>query len=341
MSPLATPLLCAGSSATCRSSNSGGRFSKPTGSSWRMDETAVSVRGRWHYLYRAVDRDGKSVHSLLCEDRTVGSAQEFFRQAVRAAGSGWPEKINLDGNAASHRGLRLLGDEDPRWQTVMIRARRYLNNIVEQDHRAIKQRCASMLGFKSFGTAAITFSGIELAHRIRKRQFAVHYERNGRAVSLKVLWEQALSDQNQPKPVENTVLPLTHQNSNRYPHPRGGGSRNANGAARYPRKLSFGQSLYLLIMPKGSRYWRYRYRFQGREKMISLGCYPDVPTASAWARHRLARQLVAQGVVQLVSERNCVKSLPNWIVNLSRADFSIQRASSFKSRLQSTIALPT
>lgn len=122
------------------------RFSRPTNSSWRMDETAVSVRGQWHYLYRAVDRNGKSIHSLLCVDRTIGSAQEFFRQAVRASGSRWPEKVNLDGNAASHCGLRLLGEEDPRWQSVTVRARRYLNNIVEQDHRAIKRRCASMLG---------------------------------------------------------------------------------------------------------------------------------------------------------------------------------------------------
>lgn len=98
------------------------RFAEPTHSSWRMDETAVSVRGRWNYLYRAVDREGKSVHSLLCEDRTVESAQEFFRQAVRATGSGWPEKINLDGNAASHRGLRLLAEEDSRWGSVKVRA---------------------------------------------------------------------------------------------------------------------------------------------------------------------------------------------------------------------------
>ena len=146
------------------------RFSKPTSPSWRMDETAVSVRGRLNYLYRAVDRNGKSIHSLLCKDRTIGSAQEFFRQAVKVSGSPWPQKINLDGNTATHLALRLLGEENSRWQSVTVRARRYLNNIVEQDHRAIKRRCRSMLGLKSFRTAAATFSGIELAHRIRKRR---------------------------------------------------------------------------------------------------------------------------------------------------------------------------
>ncbi len=146
------------------------RFARSPGSSWRMDETAVAVRGGRHYLYRAVDRRGKSVASLLCNDRSMEAAQAFFRAAVSQGGVPWPHKINVDGNSATHRGLRLLGDEDRRWQGVNVRTRRYLNNVVEQDHRAIKQRCAPMLGLKSFSSAAITLAGIELAHRIRKRR---------------------------------------------------------------------------------------------------------------------------------------------------------------------------
>src|SRR5688572_2380336 len=107
------------------------RFARPVSLSWRMDETAVSVRGGRHYLYRAVDRSGKSVHSLLCRDRGLESAQAFFRNAVDST-QAWPAKINVDGNAATHRGLRLLGDEDRRWRSVKIRARRYLNNLIEQ-----------------------------------------------------------------------------------------------------------------------------------------------------------------------------------------------------------------
>jgi transposase-like protein len=98
------------------------RFAQPINSSWRMDETAVSVRGGRHYLYRAVDRYGKSVHPLLCRDRSLESAQAFFREAVAAEGASWPTKINLDGNAATHRALRMIGDEDSRWQSVEIRA---------------------------------------------------------------------------------------------------------------------------------------------------------------------------------------------------------------------------
>ena len=135
------------------------RFSRPVDPSWRMDETAVSVRGGRHYLYRAVDRHGKSVDSVLRGDRSMEAAQVFFRNAVASQWSpGWPSKVNLDGNAASHRALRLLGQEDPRWKAVIVRDRRYLNNIVEQDHRAIKRRCASMLGFKSLRTAAVTLA---------------------------------------------------------------------------------------------------------------------------------------------------------------------------------------
>jgi transposase-like protein len=92
------------------------RLARPTNASWRMDETAVSVRGGLHYLYRAVDKHGKSVGSLLRADRGMDAAQEFFRKAVSANRSRWPRKVNLDGNAASHRALRLLGNEDSRWK---------------------------------------------------------------------------------------------------------------------------------------------------------------------------------------------------------------------------------
>jgi hypothetical protein len=94
-----------------------------------------------------------------------------------------------------------------------VHARRYLNNIVEQDHRAIKQRCASMLGLKSFATAAVTLSGIELAHRVRKGQFTIDYERDGEALSLKELWDQAISVTSTSEVLEIGHHPLTRQTS--------------------------------------------------------------------------------------------------------------------------------
>jgi putative transposase len=87
--------------------------------------------------------------------------------------------VTLDGYPPSHQALMLFRREDPKWKYVLVRSCQYLNNIIEQDHRAIKRRCAWMTGFKSDRTAAITLSGIELAHRIRKRQFSLVPAVNG------------------------------------------------------------------------------------------------------------------------------------------------------------------
>jgi transposase-like protein len=168
------------------------RYNRPVQPSWRIDETAVPVRGGRHYLYRAVDKCGKTVGSLLCADRSMFSAEEFLRNTV-ARQQSWPLKINLDGNAASHRALRLLRSQDSRWRSVVVRCRRYLNNIVEQDHRAIKRRCAPMLELKSFRTASITLAGIELAHSIRIRQFSIFDGSQRNYPSPKRIWEQALA----------------------------------------------------------------------------------------------------------------------------------------------------
>jgi transposase-like protein len=156
-----------------------------------MDETSVSVRGGARYLYRAVDKYGKTVDSLLCADRSESSARAFFAKALETHNPRWPRKLNLDGNTASHRALRLLRQENPGW-AVVVRSRRYLNNIVEQDHRAIKRRCAPMLALKSFRTAAVTLAGVELAHRIRKRQFSFGLRGPRRFSSLKHLWAYGL-----------------------------------------------------------------------------------------------------------------------------------------------------
>ena len=168
------------------------RYARPVHSSWRMDETAVSVRGGAHYLYRAVDKHGKTVDSLLCADRSELAVRAFLSKALKTHQPRWPRKVNLDGNAASHRALRLLRQENPRWQSVVVRSRRYLNNIVEQDHRAIKRRCAPMLALKSFRTAVVTLAGVELAHRIRKRQFSFGRSGPRRFSSLMHLWARAL-----------------------------------------------------------------------------------------------------------------------------------------------------
>jgi transposase-like protein len=125
------------------------RFARPVGRSWRVDETYISIHGRWHYLCRAVDKQGKTVDFLLRRDRGIAAAEAFFRKALASHPCG-PRKVTLDGHVPSRRALWRLRGEHRIWRNVEVRTCKYLNNIVEQEHRAIKRRCASMMGFKSF-----------------------------------------------------------------------------------------------------------------------------------------------------------------------------------------------
>src|SRR2546427_2716591 len=115
--------------------------------SWRCDETYIKVKGRWTYLYRAVDKYGQTVDFLLSERRDVAAAKRFFRKAIRQNGT--PRVITLDAYAASHRAVRELKSEGSLPRRVRLRSNKYLNNVVEQDHRRVKQRTGPMLGFKS------------------------------------------------------------------------------------------------------------------------------------------------------------------------------------------------
>ena len=169
------------------------RYARRIGSSWRVDETYLCIQGKWHYLYRAVVKQGKTVDFLLRPDRGIAAARAFFRKALATNPTRWPRKVTLDGHVPSHCALRLLRWENPKWKYVEVRSCKHLNNIVEQDHRAIKRRCASMAGFKSFENAAITIAGNELAHRIHKRQFSFGVGRPRRERSLKALWSRALA----------------------------------------------------------------------------------------------------------------------------------------------------
>jgi transposase-like protein len=139
------------------------------GGSWRVDETYVKIKGRWTYLYRAVDKQGKTVDFFLRAKRDVAAAKAFFRRAFKSQGR-LPRAITLDGYQASHRAAREILGEHHRGKRT-IRSSKYLNNLIEQDHRSIKLRLGPMLGLKRFRSASITIAGIELMHRIRKGQF--------------------------------------------------------------------------------------------------------------------------------------------------------------------------
>ncbi len=139
---------------------------RSVGRSWRMDETYIRVKGQWKYLYRAVDKAGHTVDFLLTTKRDRRAAARFLRKAIDQCGT--PQKITIDKSGANTAAIEDYNTDNE--ASIELRQTKYLNNIVEQDHRAIKRITRPMLGFKSFWSAAVTLAGIELMHMIRKGQ---------------------------------------------------------------------------------------------------------------------------------------------------------------------------
>ncbi|EIF32984.1 LOW QUALITY PROTEIN: transposase [Burkholderia sp. Ch1-1] len=140
------------------------KHKRPVGKSWRMDETYVKVVGQWKYLYRAVDKAGNTVDFLLRAHRDKAAARRYFAKAIDRNGT--PETVTMDKSGANLVALQAINAE--RETPIKVRQVKYLNNIVEQDHRAIKRRTRPMMGFKDFRCARIILSGIETMHMIRK-----------------------------------------------------------------------------------------------------------------------------------------------------------------------------
>ncbi|MBY0594990.1 IS6 family transposase [Bacillus bingmayongensis] len=146
------------------------RHLKPTNDSWRVDEAYIKVKGQWIYLYRAVDSEGNTIDFYLSETRDTKAAKRFFKKALRSFHISKPRVITVDKNPAYPLAIQELKEEKRIPEGVQIRQCKYLNNIVEQDHRFIKKRVRSMLGLKSFRTATLILRGIEAMHMMTKRQ---------------------------------------------------------------------------------------------------------------------------------------------------------------------------
>ncbi|MGF6638537.1 transposase-like protein [Paraburkholderia sp. MM6662-R1] len=127
--------------------------------SWRVDETYIKVKGQWKYLYRAVKKAGNTIDFLLRAHRDKTAARRYFEKSM--ALNGEPETVTIDKSGANMAALQAINAE--RETPIKIRQTKYLNNIIEQDHRAIKRRTRSMLGFKNFRCARILLGGIEVA----------------------------------------------------------------------------------------------------------------------------------------------------------------------------------
>lgn len=163
--------------------------------SWRLDETYIKVKGEWCYLYRILDKDGDTINFHFSKSRDHKAAIACVRGAIRIAGF-VPDKINSDGSAANELAVKIINRElisqkhranpefcGPMKPIINYTKVKYCNNILEQDHRRIKRITDPMMGFKDFGSATNTITGIEAIAMLRKNQSAFS-ELNGRVLSI-------------------------------------------------------------------------------------------------------------------------------------------------------------
>ena len=146
------------------------RHLKPTNKSWRVDETHVRVKGRWCYLYRAIDSAGATIDFLLSAPRNADAAKRLFRKALSGPSHRQPRVINTDLAPTYGSAIPDIKKEGLLRHRCRHRPVQYLNNILEQDHRAIKRRVNAKQGFREFEAARRTVQGYEAMHMIRKGQ---------------------------------------------------------------------------------------------------------------------------------------------------------------------------
>lgn len=143
---------------------------KLTNDSWRVDETYILVKEKQKYLYRAVDSEGNTLDFLLTAKRDAKAAKRFFRKTLKAIHTSTPRVITVDKNPAYPKAIKELKAAKKLPKEVKLRQSKYLNNIVEQDHRGIKRLVKPGMGFGSFNTARRTIRGYEIINMMRKGQ---------------------------------------------------------------------------------------------------------------------------------------------------------------------------
>ncbi|MBO1910730.1 IS6 family transposase [Microvirga sp. 3-52] len=136
--------------------------------SWRVDETYVRVGGRWKYLFRAVDKFGQLIASILAERRDTGAAYRFLRKALKMMSDHPPRSITTDRLASYPKAIRRLQSEGLLPKDVEHRTSKYLNNIIEADHGALKRLIRPTRGFQRMKTASATTGGFEVLRMIRR-----------------------------------------------------------------------------------------------------------------------------------------------------------------------------
>jgi IS6 family transposase len=163
----------------------------PTTDSWQVDETYIKLKGRWVYLYRAVDSRGQTIDFRLSARRDARAAKCFFRKALAHPNTANPRTITVDKNAAYPKAVAEMKKDRQLWRFSKLRQVKYLNNIVEQDHRRIKRLVRPGLGFNRFRTAWRTLVGYETLAMMRKGQVK---EIDGKDIVAQAAFVNALFD---------------------------------------------------------------------------------------------------------------------------------------------------
>ena len=166
---------------------------RPSNGSWRVDETYIRVKGRWTYLYRAVDSRGQTIDFLLSAKRDAAAAKRFFRKALGQPHTASPRTITVDKNPAYPCAITEMKANGELWRSSRLRQAKFLNNIIEQDHRRPKRLVRPGLGFGGFHTARRTLAGYEAMARVRKGQVRKIGGRDmqGQAIFIAKLFEIA------------------------------------------------------------------------------------------------------------------------------------------------------
>ena len=175
--------------------------------SWRVDETYVRVKGRWMYLYRAVDSRGQTIDFLLAARRDTAAAKRFFRKALAQPHTVNPRTLAVDKNPAYPRAVAEMKRDGEFWRRSRLRQCKYLNNIVEQDHRRIKRLVRPGLGFGGFRTARRTLAGFEAMAMIRKGQIR---KIGGRDIRGQAIFITALFRYRRIKEIGSSLSPSSH-----------------------------------------------------------------------------------------------------------------------------------
>jgi IS6 family transposase len=143
---------------------------KLAGASYRVAETYIKVGKQCKYLYRAIDSTGQTIEFMLSAKRDVSAAKRLFKKMMRADHRRLPFTISVDKNAAYPEAFSTSQQEKVLPHYCKLRRVKYLNNIIEQDHRFIKKRVPACLGYRSFDTAEQTLQGVEAINMMKKGQ---------------------------------------------------------------------------------------------------------------------------------------------------------------------------